>query len=222
MSRHELDATMRSLDRVMDLAEGLLGYRPSGFRSPYLGGNRYYRRDLYRRLAQLGFTWASNREIRFPEELLRPWRLRGFPPARRLPESLPLWGPITIAMNISGVAAEMLRWPRKPVRRWVLAGEAFSRGDLDEYPLSAPMDCDLIGLLEPSTPTPTELLDYAAWALSRRLQGPASLVTLTFHDWVSGTANRVGLLDHALAAARASGRSWLLPGSPRGTVAPGG
>ena len=70
-----LSALDRDLARVETLISDITGSAPIGFRAPYLLGPRFYRREIYDLLADHGYRWVSNREIRYPVELLRPDRL---------------------------------------------------------------------------------------------------------------------------------------------------
>ena len=73
--RSRLSDLDRDLARVETLIGDITGTRPIGFRAPYLLGPRFYRREVYDLLADHGYRWVSNREIRYPVELLRPDRL---------------------------------------------------------------------------------------------------------------------------------------------------
>jgi hypothetical protein len=75
----------------------------------------------------------------------------------------------------------------------------FYRDGLLEIPLYSPMDCDLLGIPRPSTPTPGSLVDFARFALELSLARSGPLTMLTFHDWIVSGANRLQLLDAALS-----------------------
>jgi hypothetical protein len=82
-----------------------------------------------------------------------------------------------------------------------------------EYPVLSPMDCDLIGLPDPTADTDPALTDYAIWALLERLDRSGDWFSLTIHDWISGTANRPAYLESVLddLAARRE-LHWIRPG----------
>src|SRR6266568_3771316 len=82
---YDHDALDRDLARVETLISDITGSAPIGFRAPYLLGPRFYRREIYDLLADHGYRWVSNREIRYPVELLRPDRLPLPRPWRQLP-----------------------------------------------------------------------------------------------------------------------------------------
>jgi hypothetical protein len=128
----------------------------------------------------------------------------------------PLYDLALPTLNIPSLVGE---WCRGHVRdgHWMRDGPPFWRGDVIEYPLLSPMDCDLIGLPLPNDPTPPALLAYARWALLERARRTEQLCTFTFHDWIIGTANRLDLLEEVLAALAGSGH-WLLPGLHRPCV----
>lgn len=75
---------------------------------------------------------------------------------------------------------------------------------MTEVPVHVPLDCDLIGLPEPDQDAPQVTLDYAR-AVVREAAATAGLTTITFHDWLVTSGNRLVLLREALAAARQGG-----------------
>jgi peptidoglycan/xylan/chitin deacetylase (PgdA/CDA1 family) len=203
-----LRALDRDLARVETLISDITGSRPIGFRAPYLLGPRFYRREVYDILADHGYRWVSNREIRYPVELLRPDRLprpcRQIPAAvtRRVARShLMLAG-----LNAGLVARETFAGSAPGRLRWLLAGRPpFRRGRLAEIPLYAPLDCDLLGLPAPRQDTAPYLLAYARSALCDAVARPAAAAMITFHDWIVAGGNRLVLLDDVLRAAAKAG-----------------
>src|SRR5947209_20063255 len=100
-------------------------------------------------LAEHGYKWASNREVRYPEELFNPARLRSALPARVLNRHAGVLAgrleqALIVGLNpwvwrrdcVAGSPRASLAW---------LAGERapFRRGPLLEIPVYSPLDCDL-------------------------------------------------------------------------------
>ena len=61
-----------NLSRAGSTLADITGSRPIGFRAPYLLFPHFYRREVYALLKSQGYWWVSNREVRYPVELLRP------------------------------------------------------------------------------------------------------------------------------------------------------
>jgi Polysaccharide deacetylase len=222
----ELDS---ALGRVAELVERLTGRRPAGFRAPYLLGPHFYRDDVYAVLRAQGYRWVSNREVRYPVELLRPDRgvVAGLAPSAwrgrrgdRLPRLRRSRLALT-ALNAGLVARETFGGSPAGRLRWLLGGRPpFLRDGLVEVPLYGPLDCDLLGLPTPTQNTPPNLLAYAGAAMRACAVDPGMLRMVTFHDWILAGGNRNGLLADTLAAARdadvevstiAENPDWLLP-----------
>lgn len=197
------------LGRIGSRLAEITGRAPRCFRAPYLLAPHFYRPEVYALLRSHGYRWVSNREVRYPVELLRPdriplrtaWRRRpgGTP---RLARCAPLLGPLNAGLVIrdtfGGSPLERLRW-------LLGARVPFCRDGLVEVPLYAPLDCDLLGLPAPHTVTPPGLLAYARAAVRAAVQGPGPLTMVTFHDWIVSGGNRLVLLEEALTAARDAG-----------------
>lgn len=202
-------ARLGDLDRDMARVEALIcditGARPIGFRAPYLLGPHFYRREVYDILAAHGYRWVSNREIRYPIELLRPDRVplprswRQIPPvaSARVTQSR-----LMLAfLNAGLVARETFAGSALGRLRWLLAGgPPFLRDNLTEVPLYAPLDCDLLGLPAPHQDTAPYLLSYARSALRAAVSRPAAAAMIIFHDWIIAGGNRLVLLDDVLKA----------------------
>ena len=210
----EFDRFADDLAQVCGQIAELCGYRPRGFRAPYLMSPVFYDSVVYRCLADLDFTWASNREIRWPEELFRPGRIAASVPWGSALRSLLLRPPLVVALNPALLLQEWRRGHLKRPARWLLRGPGpFERGPLMEYPVLSPMDCDLIGLPDPTADTDPALIDYAEWALLERLDRSGEWFSLTIHDWISATANRLPFLESVLDALAAQGElRWIRPG----------
>jgi peptidoglycan/xylan/chitin deacetylase (PgdA/CDA1 family) len=217
------------LARVESLVRDIAGAPPRCFRAPYLLAPRFYRPEVYALLESHGYRWVSNREVRYPVELLRPdrfpvrsaWRRRpaGSPRLARSPLLLaPLNAGLVMRETFGRSPADRLRWllgPRAP----------FWRDGLVEVPLYAPLDCDLLGLPAPQRDTQPELLAYARAAVKAAAAASGPLAMVTFHDWIVSGGNRLVLLEDTLAAARDAGLAvstvaanphWL-PGQPEGS-----
>lgn len=204
-----LDALDRDLARAETLIGEIAGARPTGFRAPYLLGPRFYRREVYDILAAHGYRWVSNREIRYPVELLRPDRMP-LPGSWRLPSGaaarLARSGLLLALLNAGLVTRETFGGSAAGRLRWLLAGRPpFPRGGLAEFPLYAPLDCDLLGLPAPQQDTAPSLLGYARAALCDAVSRPAAVTMVTFHDWIVAGGNRLVLLDDVLTAAGKTG-----------------
>jgi peptidoglycan/xylan/chitin deacetylase (PgdA/CDA1 family) len=198
----------KNLARVVSLAEDLTGSRPQSFRAPYLLAPHFYRAEVYAMLRAQGFRWVSNREIRYPVELLRPglfpvggaWRAADG--SARLVRDRALLGPLNAGLianeTFGGSAAGRLRW---------LLGHRppFVRDGLAEVPVYSPLDCDLLGLPRPAEDTPPQALAYTSAVVRAAAVTPGRLSMITFHDWIVSGGNRLTLLGDCLTAARDSG-----------------
>jgi Polysaccharide deacetylase len=200
----------RDMARVEALIGDITGTPPIGFRAPYLLGPRFYRREVYDILAAHGYRWVSNREIRYPIELLRPDRM----PLPRSRRQVPPAAAARVArnrlmlavLNAGLVARETFGGSALGRLRWLLADRPpFLRGSLAEVPLYAPLDCDLLGLPAPQQDTAPYLLSYARSALCDAVSRPAAAAMVIFHDWIIAGGNRLVLLDDVLSAAAKTG-----------------
>ena len=219
-----LAALDRDMARVETLICDITGARPIGFRAPHLLGPRFYRREVYGILAAHGYRWVSNREIRYPVELLRPDRIPLPRSWRELPAAASARaGPrvgrsrlLLASLNVGLVARETFAGTAFGRLRWLLAGrQPFARDGLAEIPLYAPLDCDLLGLPAPQVDTPPYMLDYARSALCAAVSLPTAAAMITFHDWIVAGGNRLVLLDDVLGAATRTGRHVsTIAGSP--------
>jgi peptidoglycan/xylan/chitin deacetylase (PgdA/CDA1 family) len=213
LSRYDVEALTlldKNLARVGGLLEDMTGSRPQAFRAPYLLWPNFYRPEVYEILRDQGYRWVSNRYVRNPVELLHPrpgklplpyaWRaLDGSP---RLAGNRLLTG----VLNNQLVRNETFMDSRSARLRWLLGKcEPFTRNGMTEVPVRLPLECDLIGLPKPDEDTPQVLLDYARAVFTAAAAAPGSLTTITFHDWIVSTGNRLVLLRDALTAAREGG-----------------
>jgi peptidoglycan/xylan/chitin deacetylase (PgdA/CDA1 family) len=200
----------KNLGRVASLLEQMTGARPHAFRAPYLLGPDFYRSDVYSVLREQGFRWVSNREVRYPVELLRPrsglippYAWRASDGAARLARNRLLLGPLNAKLvakgGFLGSPTDRLRWLRG--RR-----EPFARDGMTEVPVYAPLDCDLLGLPRHDEDTPRAELEYSRAVLRAAVAPrPGELSMITFHDWIVSGGNRLSLLEDALATAREHG-----------------
>lgn len=206
-----LRAKLRAVGHQVERRTGL---PPAGFRMPYLMGPRFYRPDLYAMLRAEGYRWISNREIRQPEEIFRPGRLR------RGMGLLDLDGPrrgLLLALNLSLLLRERpTGGPRLlDAARWLLdRQQPFDRPEgLTEYPLTSPLDCDLLGYPRPRQPSSATEIEYAVRVLTALFDRSADHFTINLHDWIIGTGGRTRILDRVLAYVAASRRAvFHLPG----------
>jgi peptidoglycan/xylan/chitin deacetylase (PgdA/CDA1 family) len=211
LSRYDAEALAlldKNLARVNSLVEDITDSRPQCFRAPYLLAPHFYRAEVYAMLRGHGFRWVSNREIRYPAELLRPglFPVRGAWQAAngsaRLTRHRLLLGPL----NAGLIAKETFGGSPVGRLRWLLGQRSpFTRDGMTEVPVYAPLDCDLLGLPRPTDDTPTEALAYTRAVVSAAAVTPGRLSMITFHDWIVSGGNRLSLLGDALAAARQNG-----------------
>jgi peptidoglycan/xylan/chitin deacetylase (PgdA/CDA1 family) len=211
LSAYDADALAlldKDLSRVGALLENITGSRPQCFRAPYLLAPHFYRTEVYAILRAQGFRWVSNREVRYPVELLRPglspvrlaWRSRNG--SVRLARDRVLLGPL----NAGLIMTETFEgWPGRRLR-WLLGERTpFVRDGMTEIPIYAPLDCDLLGLPKPTEDTPPEALAYTKAVVCAAAVAPSRLSMVTFHDWIVSGGNRLSLLGAVLTAARENG-----------------
>jgi peptidoglycan/xylan/chitin deacetylase (PgdA/CDA1 family) len=213
LTRYDAEALAlldKNLSRVSALLEDMTGTRPHAFRAPYLLSPNFYRAEVYAMLRDQGFRWVSNREVRYPVELLRPrpgkvplpyaWRASDGTP--RLAHNQALTG----MLNARLVMNETFGNSPAARLRWLLGKrDPFTRDGMTEVPVQAPLDCDLVGLPKPDEDTPQVILDYARAVVRESAVAPGKLTTITFHDWLVSGGNRLVLLRDALTAAREGG-----------------
>jgi hypothetical protein len=174
----------------------------------------FYRPDTYLALKSLGFTWASNREIRMPEELLKPGRLPLPLSLLRLPGLRQL---LLIALNPGLILRERHIGTGGPIAnlRWLLGkADPFDRPEgLREYPLTSPLDCDLVGLPLPGDVSGDALTSYATQVITGCHKRSGAYFNVNAHDWITGTQDRLAVLDRVLAAINAHpGTVYFRPG----------
>ena len=198
----------KNLARVGSFLEDMTGARPQCFRAPYLLAPHFYRAEVYAMLRAQGFRWVSNREVRYPVELLRPglfpvrgaWRAGDG--SARLARDRVLLGPL----NAGLIARETFGGSPAGRLRWLLGERApFARDGMAEVPVYAPLDCDLLGLPKPGEHTAPDVLAYTSSVVRAAAVTPGRLSMITFHDWIVSGGNRLSLLGDCLAAARESG-----------------
>lgn len=214
LSPRALAAVGPDLAQVCEKVRRVTGYAPTAFRAPHLLGPVFVSEQLDAILAGLGFTWTSNREIRYPEEIFRPDRVRAQAPWRwwqRLgahDPSRPLGALALVALNAGHLRRDPGLGLNPSSARWLVRhrGPLVRGSGLLDVPLASPLDCDLLGLPRPSEPSPQEMVDYAASCIGLGAQRGGVLYNANFHDWVIGTANRPEVLDRALALIAQNGR----------------
>ena len=193
-----------NLSRAGSMLADITGSRPIGFRAPYLLYPHFYRREVYALLKSQGYWWVSNREVRYPVELLRPGLIpmrnawRGRDGTARLVNNRLLLAPLNTELLVKETFGGSLAGRL----RWLLGKRApFIRDGLVEVPMYAPIDCDLLGLPTPDSDTPDDVLAYSRAVLTAAAARPGELTSVTFHDWIVSGGNRLGLLGDVLAAA---------------------
>jgi peptidoglycan/xylan/chitin deacetylase (PgdA/CDA1 family) len=198
-----------NLARVESRLQEITGAPPRCFRAPYLLHPHFYRPEVYALLKAHGYRWVSNREVRYPVELLRPdrfpirnaWRRSAGSP--RLANCPLLLAPLNAGLVLRDT------FGKSPMGRlkWLLGHRRpFYRDGLVEVPLYAPLDCDLLGLPTPQCDTQPKMLAYARAVIkAAAVDAPGTLTMVTFHDWIVCGGNRLVLLEDTLAAARDAG-----------------
>ncbi|GAB1646602.1 polysaccharide deacetylase family protein [Krasilnikovia sp. MM14-A1259] len=211
---HEVAVLRERLRAAAHAVREHTGDLPVGFRMPYLMGPDFYRPDLYAMLRADGYRWISNREIRQPEELFRPDRIgRGM----QILDRPAVRGGLLLGLNVPLIVRERPTGGRRPLdgARWLLRRQQpFRRAEgLVEYPLTSPLDCDLLGYPRPAEPSAEADIDYAVQVLTSMYDRAAGHFTLNLHDWIIGTHRRIEVLDRVLAHITASGAAvFHLPG----------
>jgi hypothetical protein len=104
---------------------------------------------------------------------------------------------VRLAIN-AGVLRRQPRGSAQSALGWLRAPAPFYRDSILELPVIAPLDCDLLGLPLPTTPTPAGLLDYTRFALQACIAPDREFSMITFHDWIVAGANRLALLEELL------------------------
>ncbi len=195
LSPLELAKLAKNLARAGDLLKDITGYTPKGFRAPYLMAPKFHDPAVYRTLAALGFTWISNCEIRLPEELFRPDRSKvgRILLRNRLTRNL-----LLVSLNVRLVLTQRpgggpgiisaLRWLLGPQDPYL------QPEGLLEYPLTSPLDCDLVGFPKPQEPSGANFVEYAAGVItSSTCQEIPSRSTATTGLWVPQTVPRFSM-----------------------------
>jgi polysaccharide deacetylase len=184
----------------------LTGTKPVAFRSPFLMGPRFYSPELYKLLAEHGYHYVSNREIRYQQELFHPHRLRL---SHWLNKDTYTTRALMVLLNLRLVLSENITGKHGVSKffancRWLLTGcVPFKRHGLLEVPVYSPLDCDLVGLPLPKEPSPEPILRYATAALLGGMQKQGPYYSLNFHDWIIGSSNRITILDNVLGQLQA-------------------
>ncbi len=212
LSVSEINTLATQLDQISEAVKLITGYRPHGFRAPYLMGPRFYDPKVYQMLAHLDFNWVSNREIRYPEELFRPGRLS-------VGSGLLRWTPLRSTLLLA-LNANLIRTERPAGKslwattRWLLQNpRPYRRPEgLTEYPLTSPLDCDLVGMPDPNTPSPEAVIRYAKKVIWTCNHFSGDTLTINSHDWITGTANRPQILETTLADINTGPVRYFRPG----------
>jgi glycosyltransferase involved in cell wall biosynthesis/peptidoglycan/xylan/chitin deacetylase (PgdA/CDA1 family) len=191
----------RDLARVTAHVESLTGTRPVAFRAPYLLAPRSYDKEIYAILEKNGYTWASNRDLVYTEELFRDRFKVRF-----------LWGKNTwyttvlaVILNWRVILSEDFGTSKRGIGRmwmvisWLWNGtEPYQRGSILEVPVYSPLDGDLLSYVSPGKATAEGVVQYTIDALASGVHRKGSWYSLNFHDWVIGTDNRLRILDEVL------------------------
>jgi hypothetical protein len=93
-----------------------------------------------------------------------------------------------------------VRWlfgPRRPILR---------AGGLYDIPLGSPPDTCLLGLPRPDEASPDALVAFTAQRLGDAAAHGGQPYTVTFHDWLTGSSNRLEILDEVLRRLAQSSR----------------
>lgn len=202
LTERDLVLLGENLLRTKNTLEKLIGKRSVGFRSPFLMSPTFHSPVLYRTLKKAGYKWVSNRSIRHEGEFLRPGMLR---PIASLFLSINIMRVLTfILLNWRFILTDSVG-AISQIRilanlRWLLGGmPPFLRNGLIEIPAHAPFDNELLGLPNPNEPTSNSLLNYAKETLIHNVRDARGAYNITFHDWIIGTNNRLGVLEEVLS-----------------------
>jgi peptidoglycan/xylan/chitin deacetylase (PgdA/CDA1 family) len=193
----------------------LTGRIPVGFRAPYLMGPIFYIPRMYQLLADHGYTWISNRELRTPEELFKPGRI---PVGLGLTNLSIVRNPLLFALNPGLIRSD--RPAGRPSTRqtlsWMTNPVPFKRPQgLTEHPLVSPLDCDLLGFPLPSEPSGQPLIDYTTKVLLADYKRAKTYFNINAHDWIIGTQDRLQILDTVLKHIAADPLArFVTPGRP--------
>jgi len=213
LSPHALQALGEELRRVRDLVATITGEPPVAFRAPYLLAPRFVDAGLTKLLLELDFRWTSNRWVRFPEQLTRS-KYRELRATASVLERLglfdvrhPLGKAAFVAQNVRLMARDpdlglrggfhWLRGQREPILR---------AGHLYDIAVTAPLDVNFLGLPNPDAPSPQALVELATARMGNAAAHGGSPYTVTFHDWVIGSCNRLGVLDQIMGHLRETTR----------------
>lgn len=205
LSSAQLKNLQDNLTQTCKKLKQITGYSPRGFRAPYLMGPSFYDPAVYRLLAQAGFTWVSNREIRMPEELFRPDRIKI---GAAILKVSAIRNVLIIALNLQNALKERsVNW---------LVGERapFMRPEgLREFPLTSPLDCDLVGLPSPARNSGSATIAYATDVIATCYQNSGCYFNVNCHDWIIGSADRTSILSTTLSRVTSDpSAQYFLPG----------
>lgn len=201
LNKEELIVFSDNLSRIELSLEKLIGKHPTGFRSPYLMAPKFYTSELYEILIAHGYKWVSNREIRYPDELFRPDRI----PIKSIWRKNSWITRFTLfLLNMRMILTDHITREKGLGRiianiHWLDGGAApFERYGLLEIPVHTPLDCDLLGLPKPDENTPNDFVSYAVATLAGGVERKGEFYSMTFHDWIIGSSNRVSILEKTL------------------------
>ena len=214
LTEPELAQLRRNLAQTGQALSSITEYTPKGFRAPYLMGPTFYDAAVYQTLADRGFAWISNREIRIPEELFRPDRLKmgiGLLSITWLRQIM------LVGLNANLITSERHFGGRRVLSalRWLLGERSpFMRPEgLREFPLTSPLDCDLVGFPHPMSDSTPAFIEYATRVIKDCYDLSGTYFNINSHDWITGTSNRIQILDAILKHINAtSGAKYYRPG----------
>ena len=162
----------RVLTRSHQVYEQALGHSPLGFRAPWLEHDQ----RLLSWLSQKGYRWVSHRHQFYRERFKSP--------AAR-PE-------IRAGQRLAGL------WARWQEKRFVKTPGRTSY-NLTEFPLTSSMDGELLGLISPMQPSPSEVIDFTINAWHEQMKRTDGFFSLNIHDWLISSGNRLEALDRIIA-----------------------
>lgn len=203
IDKEKLQEFATKISDVNRIVKEIIGQSLAGFRSPYLMAPAFSSPELYKILSSQNYKWVSNREIRYPEELFRPDRIR----LKHFGSGGSLFSRIfLVILNLGLILKEDITGTKGLAKiptniRWLTGGaSAFQRHGLIEVPVYAPLDCDLLPLPKPEENTKENFIEYAIAVLSGGINREGNLYAITFHDWIIGTGNRLQILEKTLDA----------------------
>lgn len=208
----QMEIFSNDLLRIGKNVKLLTGKKLTGFRSPFLMNPVFYSPELYKVLKKHNYKWVSNRSIRHEREFFK-FRVVDFLMKSKMVRSF-----LFILLNWRFIVVDFIdinsRFRIFTNLKWLLRGSfPYIKYGLLEIPAHAPFDSELVGLPYPNEPTKQKTLDWAVNVFISNAFDSKGVYTITFHDWITGTSNRIQILDRVLSKLSKEDRiKFFLPG----------